>query len=166
MRLVSTTVFFSALMAPSLATAPASAQCDAPNPHYKFTDVSHSKRLSNLRSDYMEGPATITYSRQKTASVNASMTASVEAEAGIVFAKASTSLGVTVGAEWSKSGTWSYEKKVPRGETARLVMWHASRRFLVTKYRLIEGCEYQRVYRSRVDAPLKSNINIWGLQHL
>ncbi len=81
------------------------------------------------------------------------MTATVEAEAGIVFAKASASLGVTVGAEWSKSGTWSYEKKVPRGETARLVMWHKSREFVVTKKRLVQGCKYERVYRSWVDAP-------------
>lgn len=166
MRLLSTTVFLSALIAPSVTATPAAAQCDAPNTTYKFTDVSYSRRLSNLRSDYMEGPATITYSTQKTASVSASMTATVEAEAGIVFAKASTSIGVTVGAEWSKSGTWSYEKKVPSGETARLVMWHASRKFLVTKKRLVEGCQYKRVYRSWVDAPVKANVNIWGLQRL
>lgn len=164
-RLIYATVFVAALTVPAL-TSPALARCAEEQYIYKFTKVSKSRRLSNLRSDYLEGPGTISYSRTKTAVAKAAMTATVAAEAGVVFAKASTSLGVTVGKEWSKSGTWTYSKPVPAGKTARLVMWHQSRKFLVTKKRLDGNeCRYIRVYRSWVNAPVAANINVWGLQN-
>lgn len=164
-RIVSAIVFLVSMTAPAMTASPALARCDAPNYIYKFTKVSKSKRLTNLRSDYLKGPGAITYEETKTASTKAEMTASVSAEAGVVFAKASTSIGVTVGKEWSKSGSWSYQAKVDRGRTARLVMWHVSRKFLVTKKRLDpEGCSYHRVYRAWVNAPVKANTNVWKLQ--
>lgn len=164
-RVLSAIVFVASMTVPTMAASPALARCDAPTYIYKFTNVSVSKRLSNLRSDYLKGPGTITYTRTKTATAKAEMTATVSAEAGVVFAKASTSLGVTVGKEWSKSGTWSYSAKVEKGRTARLVMWHKSRSFLVTKKRLDpEGCSYSRVYRAWVDAPVQANTNVWALQ--
>ena len=164
-RVLSAIVFVGSMTVPTMAAGPAMARCDAPTYIYKFTHVTKSKRLTNLRSDYLKGPGNITYSTTKTASTKAEMTASVSAEAGVVFAKASTSIGVTVGKEWSKSGTWSYEAKVEKGRTARLVMWHKSRSFLVTKKRLDpEGCSYHRVYRAWVDAPVKANTNVWALQ--
>lgn len=165
-RLVSAIVFLTSMTAPVMTASPAAARCDAPTYIYKFTHVTKSKRLTNLRSDYLKGPGNITYSTSKTASTKAEMTASVSAEAGVVFAKASTSIGVTVGKEWSKTGTWSYEAYVEKGRTARLVMWHRSRSFLVTKKRLNpEHCSYHRVYRAWVDAPVKSNTNVWALQN-
>lgn len=164
-RLVSAIVLMTSMVAPAMNASPALARCDAPTYIYKFTKVSKSKQLSNLRSDYLRGPGTIKYEETKTASTKAEMTASVSAEAGVVFAKASTSIGVTVGKEWSKSGSWSYEAKVDRGRTARLVMWHKSRSFLVTKKRLNpEHCSYHRVYRAWVEAPVQANTNVWSLQ--
>ncbi|MEV8510908.1 hypothetical protein [Dactylosporangium sp. NPDC051484] len=133
---------------------------------YSFSSVTTSKILSNLRSDYLAGPGTITYTKTTTGQVSASMTATVSAEAGIVFAKASASIGVTVGASWSKSDTWSYSKPVPAGKTARLVMWHESRKFVVKKTQIVAPCNVKTVYTETVNAPLTSNINVWDLQYL
>ena len=149
------------------AAAAFASNCDAVGDvYYSFTSVTTSHLLSNLRSDYLVGPGSITYSRSTTAEVSASMTASVSAEAGIVFAKASVSLGVTVGASWSATGTWSYTKSVPKGTTARLVMWHDSRSFVVTKTRMEAPCKAVVIYKTTVNAPLKSSINVWNLQNL
>jgi hypothetical protein len=93
------------------------------------------------------------------------MTATVSAEAGVVFAKASTSLGVTVGASYSNAGTWSYSKPVPSGRTARLVRYRESRRFTVKKTRIVAPCNVQTVYIANVNAPRRANINVWDLQY-
>lgn len=116
-------------------------------------------------SDYLRGPGTITYTSNKTATVNATMSASVTAEAGVVFAKASTTIGVSVGKSWSKSGSWSYAKPVPKGKTARLRMFHETRSFTVTK-RVLDGrCQWQTRYSSKVKAPIKKNLNVWKLEY-
>jgi hypothetical protein len=133
--------------------------------YYYFTNVTKSRLLSNLRSDYLRGPGTITYTKTTTGTVQASVTATVSAEAGIVFAKASASIGVTVGGSWSKSDTWSYSKPVPSGKTARLVMWHESRKFTVTKKKIVAPCNVRTVYTSTVNAPRSANINVWDLQY-
>lgn len=133
---------------------------------YSFSNVTTSRLLSNLRSDYLRGPGTITYTKTTTGTASASMTGTVSAEAGVVFAKASASIGVTVGGSWSKSDTWSYSKPVPSGTTARLVMWHESRKFTVKKERVVAPCNLQTVYVETVNAPRTANINVWDLQYL
>jgi hypothetical protein len=47
------------------------------------------------------------------------MTATVSAEAGVVFAKASTSLGVTLGAGYSGTQAFTYGLNVPSGQVRR-----------------------------------------------
>jgi hypothetical protein len=147
---------------------PAAAVCpEVGNVYYTFSQVSTSRKMSNLRSDYLKGPGTISYSKSKTAEVNASMSASVEAEAGVVFAKASASIGTSVGASWSKSGTWSYSKDVPAGKTAQLVMYHTTKKFVVTKKKIVAPCTLVTVYTSSVNAPVKtSTANVWDLNYL
>lgn len=160
----------STVLVPVTTATPASAACAPENDKYtvyKFQDVAVSNKASNLKSDYLQGPGTINYTSTKTASVDASVTATVSAEAGVVFAKASTSLGVTVGKSWSKSGSWSYSKPVPKGKTARLVMFHETRLFTVTKLVWSNAdCNYKRKYRSRANAPImSSSANVWRLQY-
>src|SRR3954465_11904980 len=91
----------STLVVPLLNAAPASARCAPPGNDviYVFTNKSFTYYPTNIHSDWasFRKGGTITYSQTKTMQVSASMTATVSAEAGVVFAKASTSLGVTVG---------------------------------------------------------------------
>jgi hypothetical protein len=163
--LISTLPLATAFLVAGPATTATAACPEVGQVYYSFKDKTTSRILSNKRSDYLVGPGTINYTSSTTATANASMTATVAAEAGVVFAKASASLGVTVGGSWSKGGSWSYSKPVPKGKTARLVMWHESRSFTVTKKRLVAPCKLVTVYVSRVKAPRKANINVWNLQY-
>jgi hypothetical protein len=165
LSLLSTVPLATAFLVAGPATT-ATASCpEVGQVYYSFTNKSTTRILSNKRSDYLVGPGTINYTSSTTATANASMTGTVAAEAGIVFAKASASLGVTVGGSWAKGGSWSYTKPVPKGKTARLVMWHESRSFTVTKKRIVAPCKLVTVYSSRVKAPRKANINVWALQN-
>ncbi len=147
------------MLAPSV-----NAICDEPSVLYEFPNSRKSQILSNLRSDWAEGGTTINYTKNTTATADASVTASVSAEAGVVFAKASTSLGVTVGTSWSKSDSWSYSKTVPEGKEGRLVMYRESREFTVVKKVRQYPCNYKAVYSDQANAPLKSGSNVWRLQ--
>src|SRR5205085_2653779 len=100
-----------------------------------------------------------------TGTVSGSVTGTASAEAGVIFAKASVSIGVTVGASWSKSDTWSYSKPVPSGKTARLVMWHESRKMTVTKKQIVAPCNVKTVWTRSAQAPVKANLNVWDLQY-
>ncbi|HEX2689010.1 MAG TPA: hypothetical protein VHN14_20450 [Kofleriaceae bacterium] len=140
---------------PLMATPPAHAACDTPHTIYQFSSVRKSALMTNVRSAWADGGFTINYQENKTATVNASVTGTVSAEAGIVFAKASASIGVTVGGSWSKSSTWSYSAQVPKGMEGRIVMYRESRAFLVTKKRFQPPCRYVVVYRNaHVNAPV------------
>ena len=101
----------STLVVPALAAAPASARCAPPGNEviYVFTNKSFTYYPTNVHSDWaiFRKGGSITYSQTKTMQVSASVTATVSAEAGVIFAKASTSLGVTVGG--SKSWTQAVE---------------------------------------------------------
>jgi hypothetical protein len=138
---------------------------------YKFANKSTTFYPTNIRSDWVYWPhgGTINFTTTSTSEVNASVTATVSAEAGVIFAKASTSLGVTVGGSWSKSATWSYTANVPSGSgyRYRLHMYHFSVNFDVMKKVWSYGsCDYVRAW-SRWQhvghAPAKSNSNVWKL---
>jgi hypothetical protein len=109
----------------------------------------------------------ITYQQTRTATVTATMSSKVSVEAGVIFTKASAEIGVSVGKSWSKGGTWSYSKPVPAGKTARLVMYHETRRFRVTK-KTISGrtCQAVTLWSEVVTAPRKSGYNVWRLNYL
>ncbi len=131
---------------------------------YTIKHVKKSRLATNLKSDYLRGPGTISYSKNKTASVSVTGTVSAGAEAGVIFAKASVSASVAVGGTWTHGGTWSYTKPVPKHKTARLVMYHESRSFDVTKWR-IYGCNPKTVWTHHLNAPRSANRNVWDLQY-
>jgi hypothetical protein len=153
---------------PSFASAGVLA-CSPPDGLYEYYTISSVTNVNmgtNVASDYLTGPGTVGVSTSKQAVVNASMTATVAAEAGVVFAKASTSLGVTVGASWATTTTWSYSKPVPAGKTARLRMYHLGKRFVVTKRHFYgTTCSYHIMYTSTVTAPVKPGANVWNLEY-
>jgi hypothetical protein len=149
-----------------LPASTASAACaDAGEVYYKISNVSKSRQSTNLRSDYLRGPGTISYSKNKTATVSATGTVTVGAEAGVIFAKASASASVSLGGSWSHGGTWSYTKSVPKGKTARLVMFHESRKFTVKKYQYDGRCNSIKKWERHVNAPVKKSVNVWDLQY-
>ena len=146
----------------------ASAACpEAGQIYFIIGPATASSKMTNLRSAYLQGPGTITYNQTRSATVTATMSTKVSAEAGVIFAKASTELGVSVGKSWSKAGTWTYAKPVPSGKTARLVMYHETRRFRVTK-RSISGatCQATTLWSETVTAPRTHGYNVWRLNYL
>jgi hypothetical protein len=135
---------------------PAYAICDEPRIIYKFSKTRRSMILTNVRSPWTVAGSEITYSENQTALAKADMTASVSAEVDAVFAKASATLGVTVGVSWSLSKMWSIKSpRVPSGKEGRLVVYRPSRAFTVTKQSLRSPCKYVTVYSGKVNAPLK-----------
>jgi hypothetical protein len=89
----------------------------------------------------------------------------------VVFAKASTSLGVTVGGSLSKTEQWSYTANVPADtkHKYRLHAYHYSANFQVMKKRFNgapQVCNYQNAWSSWQTvkhAPAKANRNVWRL---
>ena len=135
------------------------------NVYYSFSNVSKTSKATNLKSDYLKGPGTISYSKNKTGTVSATITGTTSAEAGVIFAKASVSIGVSVGKTWSRGDTWTYTKSVPKGKTARLVMYHETRSMTVKKTRIQGPCKVVTVWTKRVKAPRKANLNVWKLDY-
>lgn len=126
---------------------------------------------TNVHSDWVtfRSGGSINFDETKTMTVSASVTATVSAEAGVIFAKASTSLGVTVGKTWSNSKKWSYTANVPADthHRYRLHAYHYAVSFTVAKKQFdIATCDYKtmRHYPQRVThAPIKANRNVWRL---
>lgn len=143
----------------------ASASClEVGNVYYSFKNVKTSK-ATNLKSDYLKGPGTISYSMNKTGTVSATITGTTSVEAGVILAKASAFIGVSVGKTWSRGDTWTYTKSVPKGKTARLVIFHETRSMTVTKTRIEGPCRVVKVWTKNVKAPRKANLNVWKLDY-
>ncbi len=142
----------------TIAQAPAAnAICaDAGTVFYSFTSVSGVWKTTSLSSSYITGPGSISLTKGRTWEVNASMTATVSAEAGIVFAKASTSLGITVGASYSGTLQFTYTLDVAAGKTMRMQQYKSARKFTVTKKHLNSLCQTITDYSSSVTAPVAS----------
>jgi hypothetical protein len=164
------------VITPLVAATPASAHpiCDTPYAVYSISGKSFTYYPTNVYSawaSFRKG-GTINYSSSKTLTVSASVTATVSAEAGIVFAKASTSLGITVGGSYSHSKTWSYTANVPATTTYkyRLHAYRYAANFTVTKKVLNQSnCTYTVAhgYPAKVyHAPPKSSADkyiVWRL---
>jgi hypothetical protein len=98
-------------------TAQANEQiCDGPSTVYTFSSVTVSKRPTNVKSAYITGPGVLTYNKTVAATVGMTASASVTAEAGVVVAKASTQLGVSLAASRSWTDGFSYALNVPSGQ--------------------------------------------------
>jgi len=132
-------------------------------PDYAISNGSRTWMATNLRSDYLRGPGTITYSKTATSTVNASITGTTSAEAGVIFAKASVSLAVSVGASYSKSDTWSYAATVPAGKAMRLQQYKEGRAFTVRKYHIVPPCTTKYLWTKKVSAPVKNASYLWQL---
>ncbi|MFJ3957420.1 hypothetical protein [Arthrobacter sp. NPDC090010] len=138
--------------------------CDGPSPVYTFTSVTRSSRPTNVKSAYITGPGTLSYTRTTTASVGVAASASVTAEAGVVLAKASTTIGVQLSKERSWTDGFSYSLNVASGQRRAMQLFQTSRSFLATKKVLQSPCKYVAAYSNNsVNAPLRARQDEWKL---
>ncbi|MFF8592172.1 hypothetical protein ACF061_12115 [Streptomyces sp. NPDC015220] len=169
---LSTALLSAGAVAVSTTPAAAGAMCDT-SPIYSIGDKKTVWRATNVHSDWAKPGVTISYAKNKTGSWTATGTATVGAEAGVIFAKASTSFSVSLGKTWSKSDTWTYSatvKKKKGKSRGRLMMYHEARGFSVTKYRFEPKaggtCKKVKLWKkSNNVAPVKKNSNLWGIQY-
>ncbi|MEV0976142.1 hypothetical protein [Streptomyces sp. NPDC049915] len=156
----------------SAPTAAAGVRCDD-TPIYSIGDKKTVWEPTNVHSDWARPGVTISYAKNKTGSWTATGTATLGTEAGVIFAKASTSFSVSVGKTWTKSDTWTYSATVQKksGKTkGRLMMYHEAKGFSVTKYHLEpngqQQCVKHKIWKkSGIVAPAKRNNNLWGIQY-
>jgi hypothetical protein len=141
---------------------------------YQIYNKSTVYKGTNLASTwtYIKDTQSIAYSSTKTGTLTASGTATVGADAGVIFAKASTSFSVTVGKSWAKSDSWTYTLKPQKkkGKTkVRMRLYHEAKKFTVRKYTWQDTpkCTTKETtkYRKTITAPVKRNNNIWKLEY-
>ncbi|MFG2626968.1 hypothetical protein [Streptomyces sp. NPDC048473] len=169
---LSTALLGAGVVAVSAAPASAGTKCDD-TPIYSIGSKKTVWRATNVHSDWAKPGVTISYAKNKTGTWTATGTATVGAEAGVIFAKASTSFSVAVGKSWTKSDTWTYSAKVAKkkGKTrGRLMMYHEAKGFSVTKSHLVPkfggGCKKVKIWtKSNNVAPVKKSSNLWGIQY-
>lgn len=162
----------STCLSPMVAEATCRPPEGAPNPRWTISGKQRVWASTSAASDFVYWPhgGTLTYDETRTAATSATASATVTAEAGVVFAKASTALGVAVGRTWTRSASWRYTANVPadRYHKYRLHLYHESYSFRVSKYYWSTGtCSYSisdhgyptQVYR----APTAGNSNLWLL---
>lgn len=124
---------------------------------YYFKKKSTSWKRTNLSSSYVHGPGEVSLTKGSSWSVSASMTATVSAEAGAIFAKASASLGVTVGASAGGNQSLEYVLKVPKGKTMRMQQYRRAVKFTVTKTKIYAPCRVRTIYTQTVYAPVRGS---------
>ncbi|MCK8679816.1 hypothetical protein [Streptomyces lichenis] len=156
-----------------IATAsPAQAACADRGTYIAIINKKTVWKPTNVHSDWARPGVTITYAKSKEGTWKAEGTATVGAEAGVIFTKASASFSATIGKSWTKSDRWSYAATVQRkaGKSkGRLMMYHEARSFTAHKYRVYTGaggaCKLTTVYKKPGTYPVKKNSNLWGLQY-
>ncbi|MEU6239931.1 hypothetical protein [Streptomyces sp. NPDC047024] len=170
--LLSTALLSGGAVAVSASPAAAGIDCGR-DPIYSISNKKTVWEPTNVHSDWAKPGVTISYAKNKTGSWTATGTATIGAEAGVIFAKASTSFSVSVGKTWSKSDTWTYAAKVEKksGKSkGRLMMYHEAKGFSVTKFRLVangqQKCVKSTIWKKNgIVAPVKRNNNLWGIQY-
>jgi len=158
------------VLAPQVANA--APVCDnLPATKWTFTNVSKSYKPTKLYSNWVHpkhGSMTITFSQAATSQWTGTVSTSLSAEAGVVFAKASTTIGASVAKTWSKTKTWSYSVTVKKDakHEYRLRQRQETRKFTATKYALNRGtCRYQKMKSGTGEMPRKLESSlVWDTQ--
>ncbi len=89
------------------------AVCDAPG---YLTSEAGTYIGNSANRTYGEYPGTITVSKGTTKTVSGSLQTTVSADAGVIFAKVSTSVGISVGLSKAVTTNSSYSWTVPKSE--------------------------------------------------
>jgi hypothetical protein len=154
--------------------APATAVvCTDWTSYYAIKDKVEHRQPTSVYSNWVwprYGSFTITYNETKSYTNTASVTATVSVKEGVIFASASESIGVTVGASWSQSKSWSYAATVAKDayHEYRVHLYHKAWSFKVMKVwsRVCDGQVYRHnawsSWQSVYHAPVKSgSANVW-----
>ncbi|GAA2252905.1 hypothetical protein GCM10010232_46800 [Streptomyces amakusaensis] len=126
---------------------------------------------TNVHSDWARPGVNISYAKNKTGSWTLTGSVGGQAEMKILLVKASASFNVSLAKTWTKSDTWTYSATVKRkaGKTkGRLMMFHEAKRFTAKKtlvYNKNGRCAVKTVYKKTITAPVKRNVNVWGIQY-
>jgi len=81
---------------------------------------------TNLSSNFITGPGTITYTRNATSLTGQQLSAQFSVDEGLLFVSAKETYGLTLQRSHSQTQQWSYSKTVPAGKTERLEQYHQS----------------------------------------
>ena len=138
--------------------------CDEVRTIYSFSEVTRNRRPTSVKSAYITGPGTISYNKTISTSVGFTASASVSAEAGVVFAKASATAGVALTTQRSWTDGFTYTLSVPSGQRRAMQLFQESRSFKTTKKILQSPCYDKTVYsRQTANAPRKTRVDEWRL---
>ena len=155
-----------AVVAPTVsgADAPAFASCpEVGQVSYKFSGISRDWLATNLHSDYLTGPGSITYSKERTSTVTGTYHGTGKVEVDLIVVKFGAEAGPAVSYSVAKSATWSYRAEVPAGKTKRLQQYKEARSFTVQKRQIVAPCNVKTIWNRKFTAPLKSNTYRWAL---
>ena len=155
-----------AVVAPTVSGAdvPAFAACpEVGSVSYKFSAISRAWLGTNLHSDYLTGPGSITYSKQKTSTVTGTYRATGKVEVDLIVLKFGAEAGPAISYSVARSASWSYRAEVPAGRTKRLQQYKEARSFTVQKREIVAPCNVKTVWSRKFTAPMKSNTYRWAL---
>ena len=141
-----------------VAAAPAAnAACDdVGKAYYTVTSKAWTWKATSLTSSYVRGPGSVSLTKGRTWTVSASATGTTSAEAGVIFAKASASVSVTLGGSYSGTQSFTYTLNVPAGKTQRLQQYKRALKFTIVKKRVVAPCNFQTVWTKTITAPTAS----------
>jgi hypothetical protein len=92
----------------------------------KAISVASAWSPTNLSSNFITGPGTITYTRNATSLTGQQVSAQFSVDEGLLFVSAKETYGLTLQRSHSQTEQWSYAKTVPAGKTERLEQYHQS----------------------------------------
>ena len=133
-----------------LVAVPAAAVVAAPSSYAYCTDVGNvyytTSQTPTYRGDYDtrtygRSGGTLTIALGESVTTGGSITGTTSAEAGVIFAKASVSVGVTIKKDWTSSVTRSYSWKVPSTQsTGWIEAGHHAYKVSYTKKTVVPPC--------------------------
>ncbi|HEX6248671.1 MAG TPA: hypothetical protein VFZ64_12440 [Nocardioidaceae bacterium] len=142
---------------------------------WRITDIRKRYVNTGLFSNWVHpqyDSAQLAYNDSATSAWTGTVSASLSAEAGVVFAKASSTISVSIAKTWSKTATWSYTMNVPKDPDHRYRMRQRqeTRKFTARKFRWkyseAKGrCAYVRVKSGWGHFPRSTQSTlVWSLQ--
>ena len=113
--------------------APSYAVCAPENPIYNVSNVVRIDKPTGLVSNAIQGPGSVSYDDQATASSTWGGSTSVSGDIGAFIFELESKVEINHSKTWSKSQTWRYTLAIAAGKTQRIRMFHRASRFTVTK---------------------------------
>ena len=160
MALVTTGVLLTGTAVQIAAPTAAHAQCEEQSGQGAIPGTANVVGLrSNVFSAWLTGPGTISRSVSTTDSSSYTLSGSYSFSISDLISSASYTFGVSLSRSVEKSSTWSYSLNVPRGETARVMVWKKALHFEVGTYAFDGSCHMTWSHKEWMNAPYRSSGN-------